>query len=87
MTTPKAQRPVINVIHDGFRLTNAESRGQIRKVCHIKKVEENKPKKLKTRVYTGSVVSFSDKDLQKIQHPHEDEIGRASCRERVCQYV
>ena len=66
VVTPKAQSSVINVIHGGFRLTNAKSRGQIRKVCHVQKVEENESKKAKTRIYTGMVVSFSGRDLQKI---------------------
>src|SRR3546814_7609435 len=26
-------------------------------------------------------------EYQRQQHQHEQEIGRASCRERVCQYV
>ena len=47
---PKVQRSVINLIHGGFILMNVESRGQIRKVCHVQKVEENEPKRAKTRV-------------------------------------
>src|SRR3546814_7676697 len=35
----------------------------------------------------GTVRTFSDQTLDLIEQRMAQEIGRASCRERVCQYV
>ena len=37
-------------------------------------MEEKESKKSRTRVFIGSVISFSDRNLQKIQHPQEDAL-------------
>ena len=38
-----------------------------------------------------NIVFYGDRtehvDIGEFEHKYEDEIGRASCRERVCQYV
>ncbi|XP_028106970.1 uncharacterized protein LOC114306011 [Camellia sinensis] len=75
---------VINVVHS--KVNKNDVRGKTQRVSHLQHVYQVQQKKLKTNEYYGPVVSFTEADLDMVQHPHNDalvimlQIGKCQVR-------
>ncbi|XP_028056588.1 uncharacterized protein LOC114260634 [Camellia sinensis] len=62
---------VINVIHS--KVNKNDVRGETHRVRHLH-VNQDQQKKPRTNEYQGPVVSFTEADLDMVQHPHIDAL-------------
>ena len=66
---------VINVIHGVFEPERVcELRGSIKKAEHLREVLSAQPTIKKGRTEATNIMSFSDKDLERIYCPHNDAL-------------
>ncbi|XP_028117730.1 uncharacterized protein LOC114315310 [Camellia sinensis] len=61
---------VINVIH--LKVNENEVRGETQRVRHLQHVYQIQQKKPRTSEYQGPMISFTEADLDIVQHPHND---------------
>ncbi|XP_028065211.1 uncharacterized protein LOC114268276 [Camellia sinensis] len=63
---------VINAIHS--RVNETEVRGKTQRVRHLQHVYQVQQKKSRTNEYQGPMVSFTEANLDMVQHPHNDAL-------------
>ncbi|XP_028070013.1 uncharacterized protein LOC114272488 [Camellia sinensis] len=63
---------VINMIHS--KVNKNEVRGETQRVRHLQHVYQVQQKKLRTNEYQGLVISFTEVDLDAVQHPYNDAL-------------
>ena len=78
----------MNLLSNAFKFTNEG--GEIKVEVRKAQLDKWKEPRVEIRVSdTGVGISDEDKKhlFERFYQAQHEEIGRASCRERVCQYV
>lgn len=63
---------MINVIHS--KVNENEMRGETQKVKHLQHVYQVRKKRPRADESQGPVVSFTEEDLEMVQHPHNEAL-------------